>query len=72
MDQPWSVTAVWEFRDAEYEVSASKSGESLTVQVEEMHTADQWRGQFEAKRLSRPIFNSRPNFVPLLFLNNRY
>ncbi|KAL5463241.1 hypothetical protein EMCRGX_G032121 [Ephydatia muelleri] len=51
MDQPWSVTAVWEFRDAEYEVSASKSGESLTVQVEEMHTADQWRGQFEAKHI---------------------
>lgn len=55
MDQPWDVTTTWEFRDAEYEVSASKSGDSLTVQVEEGHTTDQWRGQFEAKRLSRPI-----------------
>ena len=48
--QKWSVAASWVFRDTEYTVSADVQDDVLVVQVEEKLTADQWRGQFEAKR----------------------
>ncbi len=48
--EPWSVSAPWAFRDTAYTVSADVRNEVLVVQVEEKLTAEQWRGQFEAKR----------------------
>ncbi len=48
--EEWSVSAPWAFRDTEYTVSADVRSETLMVQVEEKLTAEQWKGQFEAKR----------------------
>ena len=48
--QQWSVSAPWAFRDTEYTVSADVRDDVLVVEVEEKLTAEQWSGQFEAKR----------------------
>lgn len=46
----WSVSAPWDFRGTRYTVSADVRKDFLLIQVEEDHSADQWRAQFEAKR----------------------
>lgn len=46
----WSVESAWIFRDKQYTVSADVREDLLVVQVEELVTADRWKGQFEPKR----------------------
>ena len=46
----WSVSASWVFKDVEYTVSVDMRDDVLVVLVEDKLTADQWSGQFEAKR----------------------
>lgn len=46
----WSVESSWIFRDKKYTVGADVREDLLIVQVEEVVTADRWKGQFEPKR----------------------
>ena len=48
--EKWSVESSWVFRDKEYAVSADVRDDLLVVKVEEVETADRWKGQFEPKR----------------------
>lgn len=50
MNPSQPVSAPWVFRDTEYTVSADVRDDVLLLEVEEKLTADQWSGQFEAKR----------------------
>ena len=51
----WSVESSWLFRDKQYIVSADVREDLLVVQVEELVTADRWKGQFEPKRKPWPM-----------------
>ena len=55
--EKWSVESTWVLRDRKYAVCADVRDDLLVVQVEEVSTADRWRGQFEPKReyLSLPV-----------------
>ena len=46
----WRASAPWSFRDKEYEVSLDLREEKLLVEVEDVETADQWRGSFDSRR----------------------
>ncbi|XP_013400080.1 coiled-coil domain-containing protein 61 isoform X2 [Lingula anatina] len=49
MEEDSSVTATYYFRDVEYVVTMNlEGGSTLTVEVEDRLTADQWRGTFDS------------------------
>ena len=52
LEERWSVSAPWVFRNTEYKVSADVREDVLVVQVEDCLAADQWTGSFDAKRMS--------------------
>lgn len=65
----WSVSAPWEFRDTECTVSADVRDDVLVVQVEEKLSADQWKGQFNAKHIEE-LTSKTGNFKQFaVFLN---
>lgn len=50
------MESTWVLRDKKYAVCADVRDDLLVVQVEEVSTADRWRGQFEPKRELVPVF----------------
>lgn len=46
----WSVESQRVIRDRKYRISADVKEDVLVLQIEELLTADRWRGQFEPKR----------------------
>ena len=60
MDEESSVVATYIFRGIEYVVSMNVNPSTLTVEVEDRLTADQWRGSFDAAcKILQKIINVR-------------
>lgn len=44
------ATGIWTFQGREHELNIDTTDDKLTVEVQDLDTADQWRATFMAKR----------------------
>ncbi len=45
------ATGVWNFHGREHEVNLDTNEEKVTIEVQDVETADQWRSSFLPKRI---------------------
>ena len=57
------ATGVWSFHGKEHEINLDTNDDKVTIEVQDIETADQWRASFLSKRM---IFCYTEQYSPCL------